>query len=755
MPPVPRRRLRGPHVNKPEVPSASAPATRSRHWLIALIRPVGLAISAVLGCSGARGAAPAETVGFASRALRVEEAPVLDGVLDDACWQNAEAITNFTQVSPREGEAPTERTEIRFVFDARNLYIAVRCFDSEPDRVLARELQRDAIDGDTPFLSDDQVTLILDPFHRERDGYLFAVNPLGAQADGRIENYTWTFPEWDGLWDARARIDEQGWTAELVIPFTTLSFNPANDTWGVNVERLIRRKDELVRWAAPQRSREGDSVVGIGEVRGLTELQQGRGWELRPYAAVRYHDTEADGSEWEFRPGLDASYLITPALTAMVTINTDFAEREVDARQINLSRFPLFFPEKREFFLRDQPYFSFGTFNTYPLFTRTIGLSPEGEPVDILAGAKLTGRIGGTTLGVFDVQQEAYDDVPSKNLFVARVTQEVLGESAIGMLATHGDPFTAGDNTLLGADFSFYKSELPGGNQVRSRAWFMHTDSDRAGGDDQSFGATFTWPNFPWQFFAYAGQVGEQFDPGMGFVERAGIREYSGQAGYSWELNRWGLQRIDVSVAPYIVTDLDNRVETENHELPELTFIGSAGDGLGLGFDVQREQLFEPFEIRPGIVIPAEDYRFNRFALEFDGATSRVLAPGFELSVGDFYDGTAQAYEFDFDWRPSRYVLLSVGYELTEVQLPAGSFDVRLATVRLNLALNPRLSWNTLAQYDNESDSLGINSRIRWTVKPGTDIYFVVNQGYAVEDDHQLIPTVTEATLKGGLTWRF
>jgi len=694
---------------------------------------------------------------FAVDAFRTPAAPVLDGVLDDPCWQQAAAITNFTQVLPREGEAPSERTEVRFAYDSGHLYMAVRCYDSEPQKIIAKELQRDAIDGDAPFLSDDHVILILDPFRRERDGYLFSVNPLGAQADGRIENRNYTYPEWDGLWDARARVDAEGWCAELVIPFTTLSFNPKNEAWGINVERKVRRKDEKIRWASVSASRQLDSVVGIGELRGLESLEQGRGWEIKPYATLKYSDTVSEGTDREFRPGFDASYLITPALTAMVTVNTDFGETEVDARQINLTRFPLFFPEKREFFLRDRPYFSFGgiTYNPYPLFTRTIGLGADGRPVDILGGAKLTGRMGGTTIGILDVQQESYGDVPSKNLFVGRVAQEVFGESTVGLLATHGDPFTAGNNTLIGADFNFLKSTLPGGRQIISHAWFMHSDSDRAGGADESFGMNVIWPNRPWDLYTYFGQVGERFDPGLGFVDRSGIREYAGSYAYQWQLNRWGLQRFDVEIAPFVVTDLDNRIETESHSLPELRFINMAGDVLELGFQAQREQLFEPFDIRPDVLIPAADYRFNRFEVEASGATSRPLAPAFEFENGGFYDGHARSYAGRLDWRPSRHVLVSGGYELNEIRLPDGSFNARLATARLNLALNPRVSWNTLAQYDNDSDTFGIHSRIRWILKPGTDIYLVANQGYSVTPNDRLRRLSTDLTLKSGLTWRF
>lgn len=687
-----------------------------------------------------------------------EEVPTLDGELNEACWARAAAITKFRQVEPREGAEPSERTEVRFVYDRRALYVGIRCFDREPHKIIARELQRDSI-SDATMPGEDSIGIVFDPFGRERDGYVFTVNPLGAMADGRIENTSTTLVEWDGVWDARARRDALGWTAEFMIPWSTLSFDPAREEWGLNVQRMIRRHEELIRWAQISRSFSGDSLQDIGRLHGLRGMDQGHGFELKPYITARYRDIAGGENEPELRAGFDASWLVTPALTATLTVNTDFAEAEADVRQVNLTRFPLFFPEKRAFFLRDAPYFAFdsGSELLVPFYSRTIGRASDGEPADILVGGKITGRVGPFTLGILDVQQRGSGDVPDKNLLAARLTAELSQTTTLGTLITNGDPYSRGGNTLAGTDLTWRTTNFFDRWNLDARAWLLGTSASGIG-TNTAFGGSLYFPNLPWDLYASVVQVGEEFQPALGFVERPGVREYTGDFAYRWQVNRGGLRRFDIGLAPYLVTTLDDQLESAAHALPQLGWVWDSGDELYLSAYHKQERLFEPFEIQDGVTIDQGDFRFHTVALEFEGTSARLIAPKFGVELGEFYDGHAQFYTAGLDFRPSPFVFLGLAYEQNNVQLPAGSFTTRLATARLNLALSPRLSWNTLAQYDNESDTFGINSRIRWTVRPGTDIYLVVNQGYATEDTQRrfrLQRTLSEAAVKGGFTFLF
>lgn len=703
-------------------------------------------------------AAEAQTPRVQALRLDEETAPLeLDGRLDEAWWARAQPMEGFREVFPVEGEAAGDGTEVRFACTSRHLYIGIRCFDREPSLITARDQQRDSFE-DESFPGDDHVQVVLDPFGRERDGFLFAVNPLGAMTDGRIEQAGVTMVEWDGIWDARAVVDEKGWTAELVIPFSTLSFDPSSSVWGANIQRVLRRREEMTRWVQPSQSREGDWLTDLGELSGMVDLDQGLGYEFKPYTVFRRLDSgdpgEGEGLAW--RTGFDASWLVTPALTTTFTVNTDFAETEVDDRQVNLGRFPLFFPEKRDFFLRDAPYFSFPsqTGLLLPFFSRNIGRTGEGAPVDILGGAKVTGRAGPYTVGILDVQQRGYEGVPGKNLLAARVTRELGDDKTLGLLVTRGDPYSEGDNAVAGADFTWRTTEFMGGRNLETSAWVLGSDSTRQG-RDAAFGASGSYNHDPWEAFASFTQIGRDFSPALGYLERSAVREYTTYANYRHELSAEGWRSVDVFVEPALITDLSGRVESAEHLLPGVVISRDSGDSLLVMARHSREQLFEPFEIRPGIEIPEADYSFRTVEVELSGAPGRTWVPKAGAEWGGFYDGDLRTLSLGMTWRPSVRLSWDVDWSRYDIDLPEGSFVTRLVTSRLNLAFSPRFSWNTLAQYDNESSVLGFASRARWTVKPGTDLYLILNEGFVVEPGQRLRHTRSETSIKGGVTWRF
>jgi hypothetical protein len=655
--------------------------------------------------------------------------PVIDGRLDDLCWQSAEAITQFTQVEPREGALPTERTEVRLVYDRDVLYVAVHCFDREPGKIVATQLGQDSAVG-----ADDTVSLVFDTYGRRREGYLFILNPIGAKLDALL-GPGGTRTEWDAIWDGAGRILEDGWAAEFAIPFKSLSFGPVGTVWGFNVERVIRRKRESARWASPFKNKVVESLPDAGFLEGLTTLRKGVGLDLQPFMVGRYRERAGAGAGgFEFQPGIDIFYRVTPSLTAAVTVNTDFAETEVDERKVNLTRFPLFFPEKRDFFLQDAGIFNFGAGNApLPFFSRRIGLGPSGEAVDIVAGGKVTGRVGDLNLGLMNAQVDSTTGVPGKNLSVARLSYGVFRESDVGAIFTYGDPTSDRNNYLVGADFNYRNTNFWRNNALSAHSWFMNTGSSGVSGPQMAFGAALVYPNEPIRFDLYASQIDKNFNPAMGFVKRVGIREYGGSVRYRWRPPGY-VRTVDVEVSPYVVTNLQNTVETEFWTAPRLTIQNHPGDSLSAGFVYEREQLFAPFEINPGVVIPPGDYAFSRFSGSLSSALARPMNASATFSFGEFYDGTALQYGLGVEWRVSRHLSLGGGWEMNEIDLPAGSFTASVGSARLNIAFTPRLSWNTIAQYDNVSDTFGINSRIRWIVRPGSDVFLVFNKGFTVED---------------------
>lgn len=662
------------------------------------------------------------------RMVPAAEPPVIDGKLDDAVWATAEAFSDFTQVRPSEGIAPSEKTEVRLLQDENFLYVGIRAYDSEPDKIIAREMQRDV-----SLRAEDRLSFSIDTFHNMRSGYFFAMNARGSRQDGLIAagldrgGYQ---SEWDGIWQGKSSIDSLGWAVEIAIPAKTLSFDPNQDVWGFNVERDIERKGERVRWAGYKRNVQVAHMSDAGTITEIGEFSQGRGLDVIPYLKANYTKDSVVGTEdFEFQPGLDLFYKVTPALTLALTFNTDFAEAEVDARQVNLTRFPLFFEEKRDFFLQDSNIFRFGDLERSPLpfHSRRIGLGPNRQPLDILAGGKITGRLGDMNFGLLNVMVDGFAGLDSKNLTVGRASMNVLGESETGIIVTHGDPGTSDDNTLIGYDFNYKNSSFNGsGETVEGNVYIMKTFTSGISGDDLSFGATLEYPNSTWGWGLKAEQVEENFNPALGFISETGVREYEAELERVWYPR--GLGSIYLWASAERLTRIDGELITQSVQLPGFGIESQIGDELGLVPEFLEEQLFEPWEIIDGVFIPAGNYRFSRFEAEIESAEARSLSGALRVEAGEFFNGHRTDFEAEIGWRPSPRFNISASYETNIVDLPVGNFTVDVVQVNFNILFSPDLAWNITNQWDSESEEFGVNSRIRWTIKPGNELFFVVNQ---------------------------
>ena len=459
-------------------------------------------------------------------------------------------------------------------------------------------------------------------------------------------------------------------------------------------------------------------------------------------------------------PSLDVFYNFTPSLTGVLTLNTDFSATEVDNRQINLTRFSLFFPEKRDFFLQDVDIFSFGGLerNGIPFHSRRIGLDDSGQPADLEVGAKVTGRVGRWNVGVLNVQQEGFNDVDDSNLFVGRVSANVLEESSIGMILTDGDPQSNLDNSLVGADFRYRNTRLPGDRTLEGELWFQQSDTEGLDGDDSAWGLRVASPNreglrgeFAFDTFS------ENFNPAQGFVNRTGIERTELQFGYGYrpESHRW-IRSIETRLNFENFDRISGGLESRGIFFELFKVEAHTGDDFGLSLVREREVLLEEFEISDGIVIPPGDYEFDRIEIEVGGAEQRSLAPELELGVGDFFNGEILSVAAELDWRPNEHLFLGLGYEYNDVELPEGSFVTRLIQVEANYAFNVQWSWVNLIQYDNESDSVGINSRLRWNPQAGRDLFIVVNHGFDASGAFSgLRSTESQLSIKYTQTFRF
>lgn len=678
--------------------------------------------------------------------------PRIDGVIAPGEWAGAAHSDVFRQITPEENVAPSERTEFWVTFDRDFIYVAIRNHDSAGRAgIRAYSMQKDQDNG-----SDDIVRVVLDPFHRARDGYYFALTAVGGKHDGLIQNSDQANDQWDGLWHGRTSIDDGGWSAEFAIPAKTISFDPRNGTWGFNVARAVRRKQEAMRWAGFVRARPTVALPLLGEVRGFTGLEQGRGLDFRPYLTGIARDHPRAGEKsGELRTGFDLIWHVTPSLAATVTVNTDFADAEVDERQVNLGRFSLFFPEKRAFFTQDAPLFTFAGIQLDPLpfFSRRIGLADDGTKVDVLGGVKLTGRVGRVSVGLLDVQIDEHAGLESKNLAVGRIAVGVLEESHAGVIFTRGDPRTNGDAYLVGADFNYENNRLAHNRSLLVRAAVQYTDTDLAGDDGAAGTLSLNYPGEPLELSWFFSRIGRAYDPALGFVPRTGIQNAHLWNRYRWYLDRLPIRRLDFFLEGDLVTDLHNR------RLDQTGWIGfeaetPAGDFLNLQYQHHRERLDAPFAIRPGVTIPAGDHGWGTIQFLYFSNRSRPVNAEVQLRHSDFFTGNRNDYELELGWRPSRFVELAAAWRYREIHLPQGNFDVRLGRAKAVVTFSPDVQASLLAQYDNFSDTLGVNARLKWIVQPGNEIFFIVIQGYDADGD-SIRPTVNETSLKAAWTLRF
>jgi hypothetical protein len=713
----------------------------------------------ILGCiallpAGAARAQPSVNNGAGSPSVRIrrtDRPPVIDGVLNDAAWSQAAVIDDFHQVNPVEFAEPSEKTEVFLTYDNDALYIAARLYDDDPSAINARILRQNQ-----PIGPDDRFFIHIDPLGNRRSGYLFGVNPNGVRFDGVFENVTQHQFDWDGIWEAQATIDDKGWVVEVAIPFKTLSFDPSNDTWRMNFNRHIARKNESISWVSRNRNTD---LTTMGDVIGISGIEQGMGLDVVPSLTVRErNDFATSATDSRTKPSLDAFYKVTPSLTAALTVNTDFSATEVDDRQINLTRFSLFFPEKRDFFLQDVDIFQFGRLdqNGRPFFSRKLGISADGVEVPIDYGAKLSGRIGRWDVGALSVRQQAYEGIDATTAFVGRVAANVLPESSVGMIATKGDPTSNLDNSVLGVDFRYINSRLPSGRSVEGEFWYQQSDTENLIGDDAAAGIRVRLPNnTAWRGGFGATRIGQNFNPALGFVSRAGIGQYQADFGYTFRPEEGPIRTmfsgIDVDRIEY-ADNGDVQSESLNFRLLNVQF--DSQNEISLGYSKNEEGLREPFEISSGVVLPAATYAFDEYDLSVRTGRQNKVGGGFFFRQGEFYSGTRRRVAGFLGWRPSPHFRSNLEYQVNDVSLPQGDFTTRLVRIELETVFSSTLSWVNLIQYDNVTNTAGINSRLHWIPEAGREGYLVLNR--SLEDvGGRFRSTASEASIKFSYTFRF
>ena len=677
----------------------------------------------------------------------VTEPMLVDGVLDEPAWASSPKIGDLVQRIPTEGATPSERTEVTLLRDADNLYVGVMCHDSEPHRVLASQMARDA-----SLNPDDSIILLLDTFRDQSNAFYFSTNPNGALVDGLVFANGETNEEWDAIWTVATRRSDQGWSAEFAIPFKSLNFPPEGTVWGFNISRQIQRKFEEVRWAGARFQTQFFQVSEAGEITGVERLEQGLSLDIRPFVAARWlHSGESGDDSLRGKPGLDLFYNVTSNLKLTATFNTDFGETEVDARQINLTRFSIFFPEKRSFFLQDAGVFNFATTGVgqpggipdtgaeiFPFFSRRIGLL-GGREVPIDYGIKLTGRVGRTEVGVLNVGARDTSFAQDQSLFVGRVRQNFWQQSYVGALVTSGNPALSVDGSTVGVDLRLATSDVLGsGRNLVFNAWGLKSDNEGVSDNDAAFGFAAAYPNDRFDAQVQWREIQENFDPALGFVQRRNVRMLRVGASFNPRpKNQWlGIQQMYHDIFFTEFTRLDNGlVETRSIYATLVDWHFQSGDSLHSLLDLNPtfERLFEPFEISPGVVLPPGEYEFTPLRVFFSSAQKRRLQGSLGITFGSFWSGSAETVSVGVRYSAPPRLTISLNANQTFARLPQGDFVARIYRSQINYAVSPNLSFSNLVQFDNRSGNLGFQGRVRWTLEPGNDVFFIFGQGWVQE----------------------
>lgn len=661
------------------------------------------------------------------RAGRLTGALRLDGRLDEAAWQSADSIASLTQVTPVEGAPAAGRTVVKVLASPREIVFGIVA-DGAPDiPITSFTKARDTDPG-----NEDYLEIVLDTFRDGRSGYVFSVNPTGARLDGLVarqgEGYD---ASWDAIWEAATARDGNTWSVEIRIPIVSLIFRPGLTTWGLNVQRQVKANQEVTRWASPQQHIQPFQTSRAGLLTELPEFTLGVGLSVRPAlvadAGYPAPDAKLDGT---LRPSLDVTQRIGPNLLGSLTANTDFAETEVDTRRTNFTRFPLFFPEKRSFFLEGRDIFEFGPNlgeDLIPFFGRRIGLL-AGTTVPLRLGAKLNGRAGSTNFGALATRTGSVEGLTTaQTLGAIRVRQNVLNESTIGAIATFGDPEGRSGAWTAGADAIYHSSRFSGDKNLTVGLWGAVTRRDDLLGRRSSSGVFIDYPNDVWDVVGSWKRIGEGFDPSLGFVPRSGVHLFRLGINYQPRPHRWGIRQMFFEQSYSLVTDLDGRWQSYQVFLAPINWRLESGDRFEANVIPQGERLDVPFAVADTVVIQPGAYRFTRYRLEAQFAAHRRLSGQLTWRFGGFYQGNLHQFIVTGDWKPSASFILRLNGEYAIGRLAVGNFETTLVGVRALVNFSPDLNLSSFVQYGTESRSIGSNTRLRWTFQPAGDVFVVYN----------------------------
>ncbi len=664
-------------------------------------------------------------------AIRITEEISVDGILDEAAWDLAEPATDFVQRRPVAGIRAFDRTEARFLFDNENLYVGILLFDSEPDRITINDLEEDF-----GFQGSDMVVVGLDSLHDLQSGFTFRTNAAGAKADAQVSPVAGRGGfngDWDGVWDVRTTLNDEGWIAEFVIPFKTLRFTTdSSQIWGLNLSRRTIRTNEEADWAPIPIRYTMSRVSQYGTLLGLEEIRQGRNLKVTPFVTAGITQIRPPNAPFgdfkndpDFDGGVDIKYGLTSSLTLDATYRTDFAQVEVDQQQVNLTRFNLFFPEQRDFFLENASTFTFGAGgNLVPFFSRRIGLSRSGTPIPIVGGGRVTGKVGRYDLGFLAMKTESQASTPSNNYVVGRVKQNIMTNSWFGGMFTNRDSTVEGDyNRVYGADV-----RLQFFNRLEFDSHILRSDTPGVSGKDQARQFQTAWRDDELIIAAGYNEIQANFNPEVGFVRRRNNTHYTGAFAWNPLIETSALVRnlAFSTTLEYYENGTTGQIETRESRVDlGVGFENSSSIDFGLLHTFDR--LTDPFRIRRDITIPEGDYRYLGYTARFSTNPGRKLSGNGRVEWGEFWNGRRRSFSTGFSWRPDYHFTMDMDYSRNQVNIANGEFTTDLFGVRFLYAFNPNTFLNAFFQYNADTQQVSSNIRFNIIHNPLSDFFLVYN----------------------------
>lgn len=686
------------------------------------------------------------------KAYRTYQSIEIDGDLTEEDWQHAEPMDRFIQVEPYEGEALSEPMELRILYDDENIYFGFTCHDSDMSKLVANEMRRDSRD----LHENDNVFVLLDTYNDKRSGFFFRMNALGAVQDRAITNSGDTFnSDWDAVVACQSKINDSYWTAELSVPFSQLRFEK-NDpmTWGINAGRGIARSREEAIWMPVPASYGGRAkyrTAHVGRLVGLEGIAPSRNLEILPYilpGITQINDDTQLQTDREFKVGFDAKYGITSNLTTDITYNTDFAQVEADEEQVNLTRFSLFFPEKRPFFLEGAGLFDFGiprtSFRRPPpmllFYSRRIGLA-EGHAIPIIAGGKASGKVGSYGVGFLNVlTDEFYDagdeddplDIPHTNYSVMRITKDIASGSRIGMIAVNQDKI--GDyNRAGGFDFEYRPND-----SLDVRGLWSRTFEPGMSGQNNAWYLGSNWRSKNFRVEGSYTDIDEDFNPAVGYVRRTGIRQLRGETRWTPMPQRFGIRQIWTGPEANYILNHDNELEEWDISYTNW-FEFNSGDYILFNAGRNFERLNDVFDFRDGVEIPIGDYQSNSYSVRLSSSDSRLISTTIGGGLEDFYEGEVRRAYVETTLKPNGHISVGAQYQFNQVvDLPTAYFTdgnprpvyINLFRGRLDYSFTTGLFAKLFAQWNADSNVVSTNFLVNYIYRPGSDFYFVFNQTY-------------------------